>query len=519
MAGADLVLKNANVITMDLGQPHARLVAVRDGRVWAVSGEDLLEEVRDGGTRVIDCEGRAMLPGFNDAHCHMFSLIRKLLSIDLSPPTVRSIADIKAAISGKARQTPPGQWVQGTGYSEFHLAEKRHPTRWDLDEVAPDHPVVLSHRSLHACVLNSRALARAGITRETPEPPGAMIDRDVRDGEPNGVLFEMLGQIREKVMPPWSEDELESGMALTNREYLSQGITSIQDATVVNDYRRWQTLRRFVDAGKLKSRVYMMVGAEAVPEFREAGLSFGAGDDRLRLGAVKIVPSNVAGQLYPPQPELEQMVLDAQADGFQVAIHAVRESTVEAAIIALERAASEVPGANRRHRIEHCAECPPRLLARLARLGTVIAIQPPFLYYSGERYRATVPAEQLQWLYRLRSFLDNGLVVAASSDSPIVPVDPVMGIYGAVTRRSESGAELLPHEAISVEQALAAYTTSAAYASFEESIKGSISRGKLADMVLLSDDPTACAPEGLKDIRVEMTISDGEVVWEAVLRQ
>jgi len=515
MPGPDLILRSANVITMDPSRPHAGLVAVRDGRVWLVGGEDLLGEARSAGTRVIDCQGGTLLPGFDDAHCHLFSLIRKLLSIDLSPAAVRSIADIKDVVAGKARETPPGQWVQGTGYSEFDLEEKRHPTRWDIDEVAPDHPVVLSHRSLHACVLNSRALALAGITRETPEPPGAMIERDLSDGEPNGLLYEMLGHIREKVMPPWSEDELESGVALANREYLSQGITSIQDATVVNDYRRWQTVRRFIDAGELKSRVYMMVGAEAVSGFREAGLSFGAGDDRLRLGAVKIVPSNVAGELYPPQPELERMVLDAQAGGFQVAIHAVRESTVEAAITAFERAAGERPEANLRHRIEHCAECPPRLLERLARLGAVIATQPPFLYYSGDRYRAMVPAEQLKWLYPLKSFLDRGLVVAASSDSPIVPSDPLMGIYGAVTRKSESGADLLPHEAISVEQALAAYTTSSAYASFEEGIKGSITPGKLADMVLLSDDPTTCPPEGIKDIRVGMTISGGEVVWEA----
>ena len=196
MPSADLVLKNANVITMDPARPRARLVAVRDGRVWDVGSDDRLKEVRGAGTKTIDCQGRTLVPGFNDAHCHIFSLIRKLLSIDLSPAAVSSIADIKAIIARKAGDTPPGQWIQGTDYSEFHLAEKRHPTRWDLDEVAPDHPVVLSHRSLHACVLNSRALALAGITRETPEPPGAMIDRDITDGEPNGLLFEMVGHIR-----------------------------------------------------------------------------------------------------------------------------------------------------------------------------------------------------------------------------------------------------------------------------------------------------------------------------------
>jgi len=515
MPSADLVLRNASVVTVDPSRPRARLVAARGNRVWLVGNDDLLVDVKGARTRTVDCQGGTLVPGFIDAHCHVFSLIRKLISIDLSPQAVTCIDDIKAAIARKAQETPPGKWIQGTDYSEFHLAEKRHPTRQDLDEVAPGHPVVLSHRSLHACVLNSRALQLAGITRETPEPPGAMIARDVPDGEPNGLLFEMLGYIREQVMPPWSQEDLEAAMALGNRQYLSQGLTSLQDATVVNDYRRWQTLRRFIDAGKLRPRIYMMAGLEAVPQLLEAGLGFGDGDERLRLGAVKIVPSNIAGQLHPPQPELNRIVLDLHRKGFQVAIHAIRDTTVEAVIIAYENLVGEHPGMERRHRIEHCAECPPHLLERMARLRTVVTTHPAFLYYSGDRYRATVPAEQLRWLYRVGSFLRSGLVVAASSDSPIVPNDPITGIYGGVTRRSETGVELLPDEAITAEQALVTYTIGAACASFEEDIKGSITPGKLADMVLLSDDPTTCPPEAIRNIRVEMTISDGEVVWEA----
>ncbi|HEY90693.1 MAG TPA: amidohydrolase [Dehalococcoidia bacterium] len=515
MPAADLVLKNAEVITMDPEYPFANLVAVRDGRVRLVGDADRLNDVTGAGTNVIDCGGKTVLPGFTDAHCHVFSFIRKLLSLDLSPPAVTSITDIKAIIARKVKETPSGHWIQGTDYSDFHLEEKCHPTRWDLDEVAPDYPVVLSHRSLHACVLNSRALDLAGITRETPEPPGAMIERDITSGEPNGVLYEMLGHIREKVMPSWTDEELERGMILAGREYLSKGITSLQDATVVNDFRRWQKFRRFIDTGILKSRIYMMVGAEGVAQFREAGLGFGDGDDRLRLGAVKIVPSNIAGQMHPPQAELEQMVLDAQRDGFQVAVHAVRDSTVEAVIRAYERARNESPQTEMRHRIEHCAECPPHLLERLAGSGVVIASQPPFIYFSGDRYRAMVPQEQQQWLYRFRSFFDNGVVMAASSDSPIVPNNPLMGIYGAVTRQTDSGQHLLPHEAVSVHQALIAYTSNAAYASFEEDIKGTITAGKLADMVVLSDNPYTVAPEALKEVRVEMTISGGEVVWEA----
>jgi len=515
MPQADLVLKNANVVTMDPARSRAELVAVREGKVWLVGGNDLLGDVQGTGTRVIDCRGKTLVPGFNDAHCHTFSFIRKLLSIDLSPPAIGSIADIKEVIARQAQNTPTDQWIVGTDYNDFSLAEKRHPTRHDIDEVAPDHPVVISHRSLHGCVLNSRALALAGITSEMPEPPGATIERDLTDGEPNGVLYEMLGFIREKVMPPWSEEELDKGMSLVNKHCLSQGLTSIQDATVVNDYRRWQTFRRYIDAGKLNVRVYMMFGPESAGQFREAGLAFGAGDSRLRLGGMKIVPSSPGGQPYPPQPELNRLVLEMHQNGFPVAIHAIRESTVEAVAVAYEYAQEQIPKPGIRHRVEHCAECPPPLLERLRRLQVVIATQPPFFYYSGDRYLATVDKEILPHLYRVRSFFDAGVMVAGSSDSPIVSNNPLVGIYGAVTRKTASGGQLQPEETVTPEQALAMYTTNAAYASHEEGIKGSITPGKLADVVLLSDDPTRVEAEEIKDIGVEMTVIRGEVVWEA----
>ncbi|MDP2729343.1 MAG: amidohydrolase [Dehalococcoidales bacterium] len=503
------------MISVDPAQPAAELVAVKGGRILLVGGNESLESLRGAGTRVIDCRGKTVVPGFNDAHCHIFSLLRKLLSIDLSPSSVSSISDIKAAIRRKADNTPAGRWITGTDYNEFYLAEQRHPNRWDIDEVAPRHPVVLVHRSLHACVLNSLALSLAGISGETEEPPGGQIERDLVSGEPNGLLFGMLGYISEKVLPPLSEAELDSGIALANRHYLSQGITSLQDATVTNDLSRWQKLRRFKDDNKLKSRLSMMPGIEALSQFQEAGLVSGSGDNQMRLGGVKIIPVETAGEVYPYQAELNRQVFEAHRAGFQVAIHAVQSATVEAAISALEYARNQLLQAGRRQRIEHCSECPPHLLERLKKLQPVIAIQPPFLYYGGERYLDTVPADRLRWLYRIKSFLDSGLVVAGSSDSPVVPDSPLMGIYAAVTRQAESGQFLLPEEAISPAQALAMYTINAAYASFEENIKGSITQGKLADLVLLSDDPTETPPERIKDIRVEMTIIGGEIVWEA----
>jgi len=514
MPTADLILKNANVITVEPRQPSAGLVAIKGDKILLVAGNESLESFKGARTKVIDCQGKILVPGFNDAHCHVFSLLRRLLSIDLSPSSVKSISDIKAVISRKVQNTPPGQWIAGTDYNEFYLAEKRHPNRWDIDEVAPHHPVVLSHRSLHACVLNSLALSLAGITNETPEPPGTLIDRDLNSGEPTGLLFEMLSYIRSEVMPPLSEAELTRGIALVNQHYLSQGITSLQDATVVNNFSRWQTYRQFKETGQLKSRVYFMTGIEALNQFQEAGLAFGYGDDQLRLGGVKLVLTESTGELYPPQPELNRKALDIHRAGFQIAIHADEQSTLEAAIVALEYAQGQLPQLNRRHRIEHCSVCPPSLLRRLANLQAVVVTQPSFLYYSGERYLATVPTDQLQWLYLVKSLIDSGLIVAGSSDSPIVPDNPLDGIYAAVNRQAPSGQRLLPEECISASQALAMYTTDAAYASFEEDIKGSIITGKLADMVLLSDDPTTIPPEQIKDIKVEMTIIGGKVVWE-----
>jgi predicted amidohydrolase YtcJ len=514
MPAADLILTNANIITMDPACPTAQLVAIKGNKILLVAAGDRLGEVRGAKSKIIDCQGKTVVPGFNDAHCHVFAFIRKLGSLDLSPSSVSSIADIKAAIRRQTQSLPPGSWIAGSDYNEFYLAEKRHPNRRDLDEAAPQHPVVLTHRSLHACVLNSLALSLAGITRETPEPPGAIIERELSTGEPSGLLLEMVGYIREKVLPPLSEDELAEGMTLANQHYLSMGITSLQEASASNDYTRWQTLKRFKDNGKLKGRVSMMFGFEALSQFQERGLAPGSGDEQLRLGGLKILVTETTGNLQPPPEELNRQALAAHQAGFQLAIHCVEPGTVEAAIDTLEYINGRSSIEGRRHRLEHGSECPPELLKRLKNLKAMVVTQPPFIYYSGERYLATLPPERQRWLYRIKSFLDAGITVAGSSDSPVASDNPLVGIYAAVSRRAQSGQELLPGEAISPQKALELYTTNAAYASFEEDIEGSIAPGKLADLVVLSADPLKSPPEKLKDIRVEMTIVDGGVAWE-----
>lgn len=508
---ADLILHNTNVLTMNSRRPRAELVAVKgDKIVWVGRNTDL--ELFTG--KRIDCEGKTVIPGFNDAHIHLMSYASNLLSIDCSPALVSSIKDIQAKIRRQAARTPRGNWIKCIGYNEFYLAEHRHPTRHELDEVAPHHPVKLTHRSLHACVLNSLGLSLAGITVETPDPPGGLIDREPETGEPSGLLYGMNSYLNEKVIPPLSEEELIRGMRSVNQSLLSSGITSVQDATVSNDFEQWQTFGRLKERADLVPRVCMMFGLHALDEFKERGMNYRYGDCELRLGAVKIALDEVSGKLNPPQEELNAGVLKAHRAGFQVAIHAVEEGTVEAAATSLEYCLSRFPKTDHRHRLEHCSVCPPGLLRRLKSIKTTVVTQPAFIYYSGDRYLSEVPDTQLPWLYRTKSFIKKGLRPAASSDCPVAPCNPLVGIYAAVTRKAESGQILLPDEAISTEEALRMYTLSGAYASFEERWKGSIEVGKLADLVVLSADPTKVAPEEIRGIQVEKAIIGGKVVWE-----
>lgn len=510
---ADLILYNAKVITLDPRQPWAELVAIADNRILGVAAKGDIDQFAGGGTKLIDCEQKALLPGFCDAHCHPLAFAASLLSVDCGPSSVRSISQLKAKIRQQAERLAGGTWIKGTGYNEFYLAEKRHPLRWDLDEAAPYHPVKVSHRSGHACVLNTLAMQLVGITEETPEPPGGRIDRDWQTGRPTGLLFGMNAYV-EKAIPPLSWDELEEGVKLANKLYISQGITSLQDASWDDAPQRWQILQQLKERRELASRVCVMVGVDAIGELNLKALSPEIDSEQLRLGAVKILLNETSGSLYPSPEELFQIILQAHHAGFQVALHAIEQSTIEAAVTVLEGVLNQIPREDHRHRIEHCSVCPPPLVQRLRKIGAVVVSQPSFLYYSGERYLDTVDEEQLKWLYPFGSLLQQGLKVAAGSDSPVVPVNPLIGIYAAATRKAETGQAVMPEQAVSPEEALAMYTMNAAYACFEEKSKGSVTPGKLADLVLLEDDPTHVPLERIKDIAVLMTIIDGKIVWE-----
>lgn len=512
---ADLLLFNARVLTMDPALPEAEAVAIGGNRIMARGRDSELAPLAGPGTRRIDCEKKTLLPAFHDAHMHLFALASNLISLDCSPAAVSSIVEIQQALSRRALSTPPGQWIKATGYNEFYLAEKRHPTRWDLDKAAPAHPVKLAHRTRQACVLNSRALALAGITAETPDPPGGLIERDPETGEPTGLLFGLNAHLSESVIPPPSDQELAEAITRAEKMLLASGITSIQDATSHNGPAQYERFRRAMTAGGFRLRVKIMLGIEGFQKLQRGEWSPADDSRGPSLGAVKIMIGEVSGRLNPPQPDLNEMVLSVHRAGFQVALHAIEANTVEAAITAIEGALRQWPREDHRHRIEHCAECPPPLLERLRTSRIAIVTQPAFLYFHGERYFATVEEHRLPWLYRIGSWQGAGLLTAASSDAPVIPHDPLIGIYAAVTRKAIIGRELLPEERIAPLEALRMHTAAGARAAFEEREKGTITAGKLADLVLLSADPTRVPPEEIKNIRVEKTILGGQIVWEA----
>jgi len=508
----DLILHNANIITMDPLYPDAGLIAVKDGRITAVAGKDALEEHKGKSTRIIDCSGKTVLPGFIDAHCHFRAFAESFLSVDLSPANhIRSIADIQHQVESWAKKQPRGTWIKGKGYHEFYLNEQRHPDRHDLDRAAPDHPIKISHRTGHAHVLNSLALKRAGITLNTPDPPGGLIDRALSTGEPTGLLYEMGAYLSEKV-PSFDKHELEKGVVSANRHLLSMGITSIHDASSGNNYETWKLLKNWIQHGILDCRVHMMLGARHMDKLNTCNFSC-PDKDRLFLQGVKIILDETSGKLYPSQQELDKLLAAINRSGMQAAIHAIEEHAVESAIKAIAGVVQQNPDTAHSHRIEHCSVCPPELRKQISALGIMVVTQPGFLFFSGDRYLATVPEHQLQHLYPIKSFLNSGIVTAAGSDCPVAPPNPLHGIYTAVCRKTESGKPVLPDERIPSVDALRMYTLHAARAMGKETAIGSITPGKFADIAVLSDDPLKVPADNVKDIEVDMTLINGEVVW------
>ena len=510
---ADLIIHNAKVITLDQNVQTAEMIAIKGNLILAVGNKDDVDRFTNPNTKMLDCEGRTVIPGFNDAHCHPIPLAITMRYVDCSPSMAKSIVEIQDRLRQYSEGISASRWIRAAKYNETQLVEKRHPTRRDLDEVSPNNPIILVHESGKLCVLNSLALKLLGITKNIPDQPDGHIGRDEQTAEPNGIIYGRNEQA-EKGIPPLDEEELRQGIRLANQDYLSHGITSVQDTTWSNSLRHWKYFREIKESGILTPRVTMLVGSDAVQEFQKSDLRTGSGNSQIRLGGAKIALDESTGNDHPPQEELDRHALQAHRAGFQLAFHVNDIYSLNTALTALQFIVRNDPKPCSRPRLEHCAFCPLEFITKLKSFQVIVATQPSFLYYLGETYRRDVPDEQMEWLYPLKSFRDQGVNTAMSSDSPLFSCNPLTGIYVAITRKDISGNSVTLQESISLLDTLTAYTMWPAYASFEETLKGSITPGKLADLIVLSNDITKTEPEEILNTRVVLTIIDGKIVWK-----
>jgi predicted amidohydrolase YtcJ len=389
-----------------------------------------------------------------------------------------------------------------------------------LDEAAPDHPVRLDHRGGHAAVLNSLGLQLAGIHRETPDPVAGVIERVPDTGEPTGVLLEMSEFLRERLGNVRNWPDLEAGVRAASRQLLSYGVTSVQDAGADNGLERWTTFQQLRASETLGPRVTTFAGAERMDEFLNAGMRWGTGDHRLRLGHMKVMLTLTTGTLSPPLDEISRLTRLAHQAGFPVAVHCIEQEAVRAAaeVLGEQRAVRRVSeGVTPRDRIEHCAECPQELIDLVRRSGAMVVTQPGFIYWNGPGYRERVAEELKPHLYPAGALHRAGVSVAFGSDAPVIDPNPWPGIYSAVTRLAHDGHPVAVDgtgQTVDLESALRMYTLGGAVAEGTATDKGSITPGKLADLVLVDRDPLATDRQSIKDIQPVLTILGGKIAWE-----
>ena len=526
---AQVVVQNANILTIDPARPKAQALAIRDGRFLAVGSNEDVAGLVGPGTQVLDLRGKTVLPGFIDAHIHVLSSgIRHVMAADCGLADIPSVLD---ALRRKAADTPEGEWVQGFMYDDTKTAENRFLTRQDLDSVTTRHPIMVAHRAGHVYYLNSTALEVAEFNDETPDPPGGRFGRDEATGTLNGVVYERaIYPIRYGHLPTVTPEIRRQGLQRISKMLVAAGLTSVHDANVSND--EFVTYQEGRANGELTLRAYLLMFHDHFEALRDAGVKTGFGDDMLRLGGIKMVADGAiaARTAYLSEPyigspcdhgilamsaeEIESRVMEIHQAGYQVCIHANGDSTIDAVVSAYEKAQAAFPRNDPRHRIEHCTLVNPDLLRRMKALGCIATPFCTYVYYHGEKMQY-YGEQRLEWMFAQRSFLDYGVVSTGSTDYPPGPFEPLLGIQSCVTRVDSDGRLWGPSQKITVEEALKIYTVNGAYASFEENIKGSIEVGKLGDLVVLGADPTEVDPMTIKDIPVERTIVGGVTVHQA----
>ncbi|HEX8165953.1 MAG TPA: amidohydrolase [Beijerinckiaceae bacterium] len=532
---ADLVLLNGRVFR-GLAEGVAQALAVRGGRVLATGADDGIEALVGPSTRVIDLAGRLATAGLCDAHLHLLPIGLAMAEVDVRPRQAPTLEALLGTIRRRAAAAKPGEWIIARGYDQSRLDVKRHPSRDELDAAAPHNPVHLVRCCGHVSIVNSEALRKAEVDEETRAPPGGAIE--LRDGRLTGLLAESARERIRAVLPPVTDADLIAAIERAGRHCLAFGITSVMDAAVGGKagYREVAAYDAARRTGRLPVRASLCLlgGAGGIVERAHGeGRVTGAGDDRLSVGPVKIFTDGSAGartaamsepylgeasnrgMLCLAPEELNALVRDYHARGYQLALHAIGDRAIEQVLDAYEAALRAMPDPDRRHRIEHCSFVRPGQIARMARLGVHPVPQPVFVHEYGELYVSVVGVERTAASHPMRSWIEAGLRPAASTDGPVSGIDPFPNLYAMMARRSSAGTPLGPDQALAMPEALAAYTEHGAYVNRAERRRGRLLPGMAADVAVFSRDLLAASPEEvLHDTRCDLAILDGAVVFD-----
>jgi predicted amidohydrolase YtcJ len=522
----DLVVINATIYTSDVARPRAEAFAVKNGRFVAVGSTSDVRNLATGRTQVLDAQRMTVTPGFIDAHCHP-SGVEELYGVNCN---VRTVAEIQAAVRKKAAATPPGFWVSGFMFDDTKL--DRPLTRHDLDHATSAHPVSIGHRGGHTTWYNSKAFELAGITAQTPDPADGRFFKE--NGDLNGRVaeqarnvFQRVGQ-RESFTPEQRRDRARAGMRHMSGLFNACGLTSVHNAGTSPDHiLAYDDCRQH---GELTHRAYMMIrNPQAFAALKAANIRTGFGDEWVRIGGVKFMADGSAsertmrmstpyvgtsdyGILTMTQEQLHDAIDDAHSHGFQVGVHANGDVTIDMVLKAYERALQKWPDPNRRHRIEHCSLVNPDLVRRIKASGVIPTPFWTYIYYHGEKW-AEYGDEKMRWMMAHRSFLDAGIRVPGASDYTPGPFEPLMAIQSMVTRTDYKGRTWGANQKVTVDEALAIATINGAHASSEEKLKGSITAGKLADFVVLEQDPHDVEPSTILNIKINRTVVGGKTVF------
>ena len=532
---ADTVLVDGKIVTVDDRDSIVEAVAIRNGRFVAVGGTDEVMALAGDSTRVIDLKGKTAMPGIIDSHTHPGGIASRFLEVECRAPPVRNIPEILGMLKAKAEKIGPGKWVMGANFNDSKLEEKRHITRWELDEAVPDNPVFIVSDTGHQALVNSLAFEVAGVTEDTPDPPGGELERN-EEGLHTGLLYEnATGLIREHI-PEYTVAELKESFRKVVDQFSEWGVTSTHNASGRKSEIR--AYKQLLDDGVRQVRMNLMVSVNSdVPggvldALELAGVESGFGDEWLRVMSVKIMGdgSGAGGTccVYMPQhrgtkglgmwmtdpEEVKRLVVKAHDAGLRVSIHSIGDRGVDMALDAIEEAQRLNPKPDMRHRIEHNSLCTPKQLRRIKELGVTPSSSVGYMYGLGDQYAENFGPERSRWLHPHRTMKEMGIVAGGNSDCPVTYYSPFVQIYEAVTRKTSSGQVVGPEEAIGVMNAIRVYTWNGAYLSKEEDKLGSVEPGKLADLIVLDRDILTVPQDEIKDIQVLTTIVDGRIVYE-----